>query len=254
MRKYFGVILLLVLCWSCADNEDSIFQRDPVQPVTDQEDEAEDQEENTPASIGPLTYLALGDSYTIGQGVEESMRWPNQLKNKLKSNNVDVSQVDIIAKTGWTTTNLLKAIEEENPTSYDLVSLLIGVNNQFQGKSFTEFENEFDELLSICQTIAGGSKGVFVVSIPDYGVTPYGSAYGNAEKIAREIDQYNNYMQRKCREKGIQYIDVTYLSRVLADSEEALVEDQLHPSAFQYSKWIEIINLEVLDLLQNSNG
>lgn len=253
MQKIFGAILLLAICWSCSDNGDSIFQQNRVPPVTDQVTESEDQEENQPATYGPITYLALGDSYTIGQGVDESMRWPNQLKYKLKANNVEVSQVDIIARTGWTTSNLLEAIAEKNPAKYDLVSLLIGVNNQFQGKPFSKFENEFDELLIICQTLAGGSKGVFVVSIPDYGVTPFGSAYGNAEKIAREIDQYNYYIQMKCKEKGIQYIDITYLSRVLADSEEALVADQLHPSAFQYSKWIEVINLAVLDLLEVNN-
>lgn len=244
------MIFLLTLCWSCADNEDSIFQRNTPPPNMDQEDEIDDQEDVPPATFGPITYLALGDSYTIGQGVEESMRWPNLLKYKLKANNVDVSQVDIIAKTGWTTNNLLRAIDEQNPTSYDLVSLLIGVNNQFQGTPISVFESEFDELLVICQEIAGGSEGVFVVSIPDYGVTPFGSAYGNAETIAREIDQYNNYIQTKCREKGILYIDITYLSRVLADSQEALVSDQLHPSGFQYSKWIEVINIAVLELLE----
>ena len=136
-----------------------------------------------------INYLALGDSYTIGQGVEEKQRWPNQLSEKLHESNFEVDSLKIIAQPGWTTSNLIEGIEHVEMGTYDLVSLLIGVNNQYQNQPFTTFETEFNILLNKSLEFAGDTKRVFVVSIPDYGVTPFGSSY--SEGIRQEIDLYN---------------------------------------------------------------
>lgn len=194
------------------------------------------------------TFLALGDSYTIGQGVPKDDRWPIQLQGRLTEFDKSISEVDIIAQTGWTTSNLLNGIENNAPVNHDIVSLLIGVNNQFQGVPFAVFENEFDSLLSIAGNLAGGMERVFVVSIPDYGVTPFGS--NNSEQIAKEIDNYNNYIEERCAMMAVPYVYITEISRELGNGEDALASDQLHPSGTQYGIWVEEMLPIVLDLLQ----
>lgn len=196
----------------------------------------------------PIKYLALGDSYTICQNVSEGGRWPNQLKEKLKDNNFEVEKTDIIAQTGWTTSNLITAINNASPEDYNLVSLLIGVNNQYQNQPFTIFQTEFDQLLTTSINIAGNKDRVFVVSIPDYGVTPFGSA--NSQTIGQEIDQYNSYMETKCDSLGILYINITEISRTLGSTNGALTNDNLHPSASQYTEWVNEMLAEVLGLLE----
>lgn len=198
----------------------------------------------------PIKYLALGDSYTICHNVPEEGRWPNQLQEKLKENNVEVEKTDIIAQTGWTTSNLITAINNTNPQYYNLVSLLIGVNNQYQGQPFATFQTEFDLLLTTSINIAGNKDRVFVISIPDYGVTPFGN--GNSQTIAQEIDQYNTYMESKCTSLEILYIDITEISRTLGSSNGALTNDNLHPSASQYTEWVNELLPEVLELLDLS--
>jgi len=195
-----------------------------------------------------IRYLALGDSYTIGQGVGESSRWPNQLSTQLILNGIDVEETRIIAQTGWKTDQLLDAIEQENPTGFNLVSLLIGVNNQFNNQSLQAFRPQFDQVLNKAIDLSGPDGEVFVVSIPDYGVTPFGSA--NAEEIAQELDEYNTYIQSKCEEFGIPFINITEISRNLGDSDGALASDNLHPSGFQYSLWVDEILPVVLELLE----
>jgi len=195
-----------------------------------------------------ITYLALGDSYTIGQGVMEDQRWPNQLGAKMETLNYEFDKLDIIAQTGWRTSNLLNAIENAEIEGYNLVSLLIGVNNQYQHQAFTIFENEFDLLLAKSIEIAGGIDRVFVVSIPDYGVTPFGS--GNSEAIGQEIDMYNDYMRNKCQDQRIPFIDITEISRALADSPGALAADNLHPGGDQYAQWVTEILPIVVELVE----
>jgi acyl-CoA thioesterase-1 len=196
-----------------------------------------------------MNYLALGDSYTIGQGVPMSDRWPIQLSQQLVQNDFALEKVDFIAQTGWTTSNLLNAIENTNldSTNYQLVSLLIGVNNQYQGKPFSLYEAEFDLLLKKAIEIAGEKEKVFAVSIPDYGVTPFRG--NNSESIAREIDQYNAYAKQKCDEQNIPFIDITPISRQLGDSPGALAADNLHPSGSQYAQWVEEALPAVLEIL-----
>jgi len=194
-----------------------------------------------------INYLALGDSYTIGQGVQESQRWPNLLSVEIEKNKYEIESTRIIAQTGWTTKDLLNAITDVQSGQYNLVSLLIGVNNQFQGQPFDIFSTEFDSLLNKSIAFAGAKDRVFVLSIPDYGVTPFGS--NNAVQIAQEIDIYNNYIKQRCIEQEIIYVDVTGISRQLGSSTGALAEDNLHPSGLQYSKWVEAALPSVLDIL-----
>jgi lysophospholipase L1-like esterase len=202
---------------------------------------------NNPMLGEPINYLALGDSYTIGQGVEESARWPNQLGEELRGVGYDINSIDIIARTGWTSNNLLRAIDNTEIGDYNLVSLLIGVNNQYQSRSFASFEDELESLLNFCVETAGSYQRVFVVSIPDYGVTPLGSS--RREMIGQEIDMYNEYIAAKCLEKNIPFIDITEISRGLGDSEGALAPDNLHPSGRQYGEWVKEILPVVLELL-----
>lgn len=187
----------------------------------------------------PVRFLALGDSYTIGQGVSETERWPNQLADVLKEIGYEVEEVKIIARTGWRTDDLQSALDAENPDSlYNLVSLLIGVNNQYQGVNFDLYYAEFSELLNRAIALCGGKKsGVFVLSIPDYGYTPFGSS--DKETISAEIDQYNETNRRIAFERGVKYIDITPISREAEEKPEYLASDNLHPSGLMYARWVD---------------
>jgi len=207
-----------------------------------------EEESLNPSEMDGLSYLALGDSYTIGTGISEEMAWPNQLKNVLDKKSFKISELKIIAQNGWTTTDLLTALDKEELSQYDLVSLLIGVNNQFQRLSFTDFKTEFNLLLEQAIGFSGESKKLFVVSIPDYGVTLTRST--NQTLIANEINMYNSYIKDACTERGVIFVDITDISRDLGVSNNALSSDGLHPSAFQYAKWIELIGPSVENLLK----
>ena len=205
------------------------------------------EEKEAPKPAITVKYLALGDSYTIGQGVEENERWPNQLSAQLESNGIDVQKTQIIAQTGWKTSDLLNGIADSTLNDYDLISLLIGVNNQFWSQPFDVFQTEFDSLVNIAIE-AVGKERIFIVSIPDYGVTPFGSS--NSENIANDIDMYNGYISERCAEEGFPFINVTDISRQLGDSDGALAADNLHPSGYQYSLWVNEMLPSVLDLIR----
>jgi lysophospholipase L1-like esterase len=188
-----------------------------------------------------INYLALGDSYTIGQSVCTTCRFPEQLKASLQasySNSPFLLQV--IAKTGWTTTNLLSEINLVNPsTNFDLVTLLIGVNNQYQNKPFSLYETEFPQLVAKAITCAKGDKtNVIVVSIPDYAYTPFGQGAAN---ISTGIDQYNAFAQNYCAENGIVFINITDITRLGLSQPELVASDGLHPSELAYSKFVDRI-------------
>ena len=184
-------------------------------------------------------YLALGDSYTIGQSVCETCRFPIQLKDSISKylNPNDTFQVQIIATTGWTTTNLKSAIATENPPNdYDLVTLLIGVNNQYQHKPFSLYELEFPELvMTAIQKAKGDKKNVIVVSIPDYAFTPFGN--GNTT-ISNEIDTYNNFAKNYCNANTITFINITDITRLGLLQPELVANDGLHPSKITYAKFV----------------
>ena len=205
------------------------------------------EEKEAPQPTITVKYLALGDSYTIGQGVEENERWPNQLSAQLESNGIEVQKTQIIAQTGWKTSDLLNGIADSTLNDYDLISLLIGVNNQFWSQPLDVFQTEFDSLVNIAIE-AVGKERIFIVSIPDYGVTPFGSS--NSENIANDIDMYNGYISERCAEEGFPFINVTEISRQLGDSDGALATDNLHPSGYQYSLWVNEMLPSVLDLIR----
>jgi lysophospholipase L1-like esterase len=192
-------------------------------------------------TIQPMKYLALGDSYTIGESVAEAERWPNQLVDSLTRRGWHIDKPTIIATTGWRTDNLKNAmtIAKLKP-EYDLVSLLIGVNNQFQGKSSKEYAVEFEDLLKTAIHLAKGRKDrVFVVSIPDYGFTPYGKQ--KQETITKAIDEFNEINARITYKYAIQYFDITETSRDGLKDPSLVAVDGLHPSGKMYSYWVELI-------------
>lgn len=195
---------------------------------------------NPDAAKYKYTFLSLGDSYTIGERVSEADRWSVQLAGLLRKDNVDVGNPDIIARTGWTTAELQEAIKASgNQKTYDLVSLLIGVNNQYRGQSQDQYRTEFRELLQTATKFAGGKANrVFVLSIPDWGVSPY-AAGGDKDRVAREIDQFNTIAQEECQKMGIDYVDITPLSRSAAGDNSQFASDGLHYSGKQMKQWAE---------------
>lgn len=189
-----------------------------------------------------LKYLALGDSYTIGESVPEEETAPVQLAQLLRQKNLPFADPDIIAKTGWNTNDLLKAILKQKPEeNYDLVSLLIGVNNQYRKKPINLYKKEFDLLIqkSISFTAGDDPKKVLIISIPDYGYTPFGEAL--QEQISRDLDEYNAINKEITERYGAWYIDIIDISRRSLANTDLLAEDKLHPSALQYKIWAERI-------------
>lgn len=185
-----------------------------------------------------MTYLALGDSYTIGEGVEPAGRWPVRLAAKLRERGRRVAEPEIVARTGWTTDELSAAIDARTlAPRWDLVTLLIGVNNQYRGRPLEEYRGQFRELLARAVRFAGGEPGhVLVVSIPDWGVTRFAAGRDRAA-IAREIDAFNDVARAEARGHGVRWADVTALSRRHGDDPAFLAEDGLHPSAAAYAEW-----------------
>ncbi len=193
------------------------------------------------ANAARKTFLALGDSYTIGESVEQNDRWPNQLARALRSKGVAIDDPRIIATTGWRTDDLKKAITAADLNmQYSLVSLLIGVNNQYQGRSAESYAPEFEELLNMAISLAEGERSrVFVVSIPDYGFTPFGKA--KQETITRQIDEFNSINRDITSRYGITYVDITPISRRGIADAKLIAGDGLHPSAVMYKEWVEEI-------------
>ena len=202
----------------------------------------------------PLRYLALGDSYTIGESVAETQRWPVLLTDDLRREGFDIAAPRIIARTGWTTKNLQNGIDDadiDNET-FDIVSLLIGVNNQFQGRSLEEYKTQFAELLQQAVDFAAGDKTrVFVVSIPDYAFTPFGQNSGNAETISAEIDVFNAAAREITETEEIPFYNITPISRQGNDDPELVAGDGLHPSGKQYQLWVDSFVAEVAELLRD---
>ena len=187
-------------------------------------------------------YLALGDSYTIGQSVQAAERFPYQTNLLLSAQGVTINTPDIIATTGWTTANLINALDANAPAKdYDFVTLLIGVNNQYQGKGIEEYKNEFTILLNRAIQYAGNNKmHVFVLSIPDYSVTPFAKNSDTAA-IARQIDAFNLANKNITDQFGVKYIDITPISREAAADAALIATDGLHPSGKQYKRWAELL-------------
>jgi lysophospholipase L1-like esterase len=202
------------------------------------------------AAQDSVRILALGDSYTIGQSVEQNLSWPNQIKDSLESNNIKVIETRIIARTGWTTEALKHALEGENfDVEYDVVGLLIGVNNQFQGLSISDYKVDFEYLLNKAISLAGyREENVFVLSIPDYGVTPVGRNYGG-DQASQEIDEFNKVNFEIAKKYKITYFDVTGISRTARHDSQLIARDGLHFSGKMYTKWVQLILPYILSQL-----
>jgi lysophospholipase L1-like esterase len=187
-----------------------------------------------------LHFLALGDSYTIGQSVPMNDRWPSQLATELTNEGYNIAEVKFIAQTGWRTDNLQNAIEEQKPlTGFNMVSLLIGVNNQYQGGNTTTYYSEFDNLIKTALLLASNKpEHVFVLSIPDYAYTPYG---GGSSVISNQIDQFNSVNKIITESYGVTYIDITPISRMGLLHPELVAADGLHPSGIMYGMWVQEI-------------
>ncbi len=203
------------------------------------------------ADTGKITYLALGDSYTIGETVPEPGRFPVQLVTLLQNDSIKIANPEIVAVTGWTTGNLLNALNSTPPTAnYSFVTLLIGVNNQYQGRSLDEYKTQFTQLLNLAISYAGNNKEhVFVLSIPDYSVTPFASKLDTA-KIAKEIDEFNEANYLISLHAGAHYLDVTPISREAKNDPSLIAPDGLHPSSEQYLKWDQLLEPLVLKVIE----
>lgn len=231
--KTISYFIIGILMFSCGQDDKTSTETEP---------DIMNEPERTPVTDSTINYLALGDSYTIGQSVCDTCRFPIQLRDSLIAKDPEKKiEVKIIATTGWTTTNLLNAIENEQPSlNNDLVTLLIGVNNQYQGKPFSLYETEFPELVRKSVQFAGGNKDrVIVLSIPDYAYTPFGLARENPEKISEEIDQYNGFAQKYCQDYGITFLNITDITRLGLEMPEYVANDNLHPSKIAYSIFVE---------------
>ena len=255
-------LILLSISFSLSCNNDDISSNyiednnTPDDPDngenTNDEGDGNDSSDEANENTADLNFkiLSLGDSYTIGQSVCETCRFPEQLKSSLANNIENNSfELQIIAQTGWTTTNLINAINSTNPANdFDLVTLLIGVNNQYQGRPFSLYEQEFPQLVATAIEKANGNPDkLIVVSIPDYAYTPFGS--GNTT-ISEELDAYNGYAQNYCALNGIAYVYITDITREGLDNPDLVASDGLHPSELAYSKFVERILPLALEKLQ----
>lgn len=192
----------------------------------------------TPAE---LRILALGDSYTIGEGVAEADRWPVQLVARLREQGLAVAEPQIIARSGWTTDELNTAIGQTHPQgTFDLVTLLIGVNNQYRGRSVDDYRQQFRDLLDRAVMFAGGRpERVMVLSIPDWSATPYAQSF-DRPRVAREIEAYNQINREETATAGAIYLDITPISRQASRDASLLAEDGLHPSGRMYAAWVDL--------------
>jgi len=192
-------------------------------------------------SVSSKTWLALGDSYTIGESVTASARYPAQTTAILKAAGIDIADPQYIATTGWTTANLIAALTTQNPRGpFSLVTLLIGVNDQYQGVDTATYSHNFSQLLQKAISLAGyQATHVVVLSIPDYGVTPFGSA--DSANIRRQIDMFNVINLAITRSYQVSYVDVTPVSRLAAGDPSFIAGDGLHPSAKQYAVWTSLL-------------
>ena len=195
-------------------------------------------------------YLALGDSYTIGEAVAEDLRWPVQLVARLNRREFHFDPPEIIATTGWTTDELAAAMDGKYPAGtradFDLVSLLIGVNNQYRGRTLDEYREQFGALLERALALAGDDpQRVIVLAIPDWGVTPFGAKSGrDTAQIARELDAFNAAAAEIARARGVRFVDTSAVSRQRCA--EWVAEDGLHPSGALYAAWAKAAEIALL--------
>lgn len=203
-----------------------------------------------------LSFLALGDSYTIGEAVAVEGRWPHQLAAALRAQGVDLADPQTIATTGWTTDELDAGIDAAAPQGpYGFVSLLIGVNNQYRGRPLDEYRHQFEALLQRAIGFAGGDAGrVLVLSFPDWGATPFGAGSGRDQaRIEIETDEFNAAAEVISTQRGVTFVDITDISRTHGTDPAMIAGDGLHPSARMYTLWAERALPVATQLLQRTD-
>lgn len=232
MKPWFCLLLLICVAVACKQSSS------PVPPVI-----------VTPTPTEP-TWLALGDSYTIGQSVLESDRYPAQTAEMLRKNGVPIRTPDYIATTGWTSQSLQNAILSNNPSNHTVVSLLIGVNDQFQLNDTTGYRLRFTQLLLKAIELANNKPShVFVLSIPDYSVTPFAASFDRG-RISREIDWFNFINRSVSIQYKCPYLDITASTREALTDRSLLAADSLHLSGIEYRKWAERLTPMMLPLFK----
>lgn len=240
-------ILTLTLIVSVINVSCNIKSEIPNVPIYDVADE--------PIEYIPRGFklISLGDSYTIGQSVCEDCRFPVQLRDSLLTYffEEDSLSLEVIAQTGWTTSNLKSAIATNQPSAnFDLVTLLIGVNNQYQNKPFSLYQTEFVELVNTAISLVDeDSSKLIVVSIPDYAYTPFGQNY-NPNYISEQLMLYNTFAQTYCDDNGLNYIYITDITQEGLNNPELVASDNLHPSTLAYTKFVERILPIALNILE----
>ena len=229
------LMMMLLQALACKKNENPAVEPAPT-PVV-------------PGFAVPNTWLALGDSYTIGQGVAASERFPAQTVEFLVQKGISVSALDYIATTGWTTTDLQNAINNKKPENHTIVSLLIGVNDQYQKRDTTGYRQRFAGLLGNAIALANGKKeNVFVLSIPDYSVTPYASTSDTA-RMRIEIDWFNQINKSVTATYGCPYLDITGFTREGRTNRDLISGDGLHPSGIDYKRWADQLSVMIQKVL-----
>lgn len=248
MKKTGHLSLLLIIsllfpifsCFGCSKEKN-------IHTATENNMPAKDTITNQPSDTAITSekgakYLALGDSYTIGENVQESERFPAQIVQLLRAQNINVKDPEYIATTGWTTSNLLSAIHSQKPAkNFDIVTLLIGVNDQYQRNDTTGYRERFSVLLKKAVELAGGRKThVFVLSIPDYSVTPFVVENDKAE-VSRQVDLFNAINKEVTLQNSIAYIDITPSTQQAAKDASLIAKDGLHPSGKEYAVWADML-------------